>query len=201
MDGTGTKPELRRRILAARAAMSEAERDRAASAIRDAVLGLPGITMGGTVAAYYSVGSEPGTRKLVAALWRHGVYVLLPIFLPDGGLDWAVYEGPDSLSPAAYGLLEPTGPRYGADALRRVSTVICPALAVDRRGVRLGRGAGCYDRALSLVGPNTTTLAVTYDTELLGELPAEEHDRAVKGVVTPGSGVIRLPADGGDARG
>ncbi|RCV57100.1 5-formyltetrahydrofolate cyclo-ligase [Marinitenerispora sediminis] len=179
---------MRRRILAARQEMPAERREEAGSAIRDALLGLPELTMGGTVAAYYSVGTEPDTRRLVFALWKHGVYVLLPVLLPDGDLDWAAYEGPDSLAPAGRGLLEPTGPRYGPDAVRRAAAVVCPALAVDGSGRRLGRGAGCYDRVLARVGPHTLTIAVIYDTEAVPDLPAEPHDQPVRGVVTPGGG-------------
>ncbi|MFC7326657.1 5-formyltetrahydrofolate cyclo-ligase [Marinactinospora rubrisoli] len=197
MDVVGAKREMRRRILAARREMPAERRDRAGSAIRDALLAMPELTMGGTVAAYYSVGTEPDTRRLVAALWKHGCYVLLPVLLPGGDLDWAGYDGPDSLAPAGHGLLEPTGPRYGPDAVRRAAAVVCPALAVDEAGRRLGRGAGCYDRVLARVGPHTLTIAVIYDTEVVRELPAEPHDRPVRGVVTPGGGVRMLrPARG-----
>ncbi|MBB6173546.1 5-formyltetrahydrofolate cyclo-ligase [Nocardiopsis mwathae] len=185
------KREMRREILAARRAMPEAERAAAGPAIRDAVAALPELGMGGTVAAYFSVGTEPDTHRLVTTLWKRGTYVLLPVVMPDRSLDWAAYEGPDSLAPAGHGLLEPTGHRYGPDAVRTAAAVICPALAVDRAGRRLGRGAGCYDRALARVGPNTLTLAVIYDTELVASVPAEEHDLAVRAVVTPGRGVVR----------
>ena len=60
--------------------------------------------MAGTIAAYYSVGAEPDTRGLVYALWKRGSYVLLPVLRPDGDLDWASYEGPDSLVPGPRGL-------------------------------------------------------------------------------------------------
>ena len=60
--------------------------------------------MAGTIAAYYSVGAEPGTHGLVYALWKRGSYVLLPVLRPDGDLDWASYEGPDSLVPGPRGL-------------------------------------------------------------------------------------------------
>ncbi|MFC4563616.1 5-formyltetrahydrofolate cyclo-ligase [Nocardiopsis mangrovi] len=186
---TPTKRDARARILAARRAMPQAERAAAGPAIRDALAAEPLLTTGGTVAAYVSVGTEPDTRKLIATLWKQGTYVLLPVLLPGGDLDWAAYDGPDSLAPAGRGLLEPTGRRYGPDAVRRAAAVVCPALAVDRAGTRLGRGAGCYDRALARVGPNTLVLAVIYDTELLDTVPAEPHDRPVNGVVTPGRGV------------
>ncbi|WP_067972148.1 5-formyltetrahydrofolate cyclo-ligase [Nocardiopsis trehalosi] len=187
-----TKRGLRERALAARRALPEAERAGAGSAIRDTLTDLPLLTTGGTVAVHYSVGTEPDTRKLVAALWKHGTYVLLPVMLPGGELDWAAYDGPDSLAPAGHGLLEPTGPRYGPDAVRRAAAVLCPALAVDRSGGRLGRGAGCYDRALARVGPHTLVLAVIYDTELVERVPVEPHDRPVHGVVTPQRGVLRF---------
>ena len=93
------KAELRSRLLAARAGLTADERAAAGRQIRDALLSLPEMQMAGTVAAYYSVGAEPGTRSLVYALWKRGTYVLLPLLRPDGDLDWASYEGPDSLVP------------------------------------------------------------------------------------------------------
>lgn len=180
---------MRARILAARRKRTAEQRRRGGAAIRDALMEEPRLTMGGTVAVYYSVGTEPDTRRLVTTLWKRGTYVLLPVFLPDGELDWAAYDGPDSLAPAGHGLLEPTGHRYGPDALARAAAVVCPALAVDRSGLRLGRGAGCYDRALARTGPHTLAVAVVHDEELVESVPAEPHDRPVDGVVTPGGGL------------
>ena len=186
------KAELRQRFLAARAAMAPDERNAAARSIRDAVLSLPETGMAGTVAAYYSVGTEPGTRGLVYALWKRGSYVLLPRLRPGGGLDWASYEGPDSLAPARHGLLEPTAPGRGEDAIGRASLVIVPALAVDSSGTRIGRGLGCYDRALARVPPAVPTIALLYDGELVDSLPAEPHDQQVSMVARPGTGITRL---------
>ena len=91
--------------------------------------------MAGTVAAYYSVGTEPDSRGLIFALWKRGTYVLLPLLRPDGDLDWASYEGPDSLAPGPRGLLEPTEPPRGVTAITSADLVLVPALAVDRTGV------------------------------------------------------------------
>ncbi len=101
------KAALRRRLVAARARLTDAERAEAGHAVRDAVLALPETQMAGTAAAYYSVGTEPDTRGLVYALWKRGTYVLLPVLLPGGDLDWASYEGPDSLVPGPRGPLQP----------------------------------------------------------------------------------------------
>jgi 5-formyltetrahydrofolate cyclo-ligase len=147
------------------------------------------------VAAYYSIGTEPDTRGLVYALWKRGTYVLLPLLRPDGDLDWASYEGPDSLVPGPHGLAEPGEPPRGVQAVTRADVVLAPALAVDRAGNRLGRGGGSYDRALARVAPLIPVIALLYDEELLDRVPVESHDTPVRAAVRPGSGITWLPAD------
>ena len=106
--------------------------------------------------------------------------MLLPLLLPDGDLDWASYEGPDSLRPGPRGLTEPAEPPRGVTAVSSADLVLVPALAVDHSGLRLGRGGGSYDRALARVGAQVPTVALLYDTELVPVLPA--------GRMTSGSG-------------
>jgi 5-formyltetrahydrofolate cyclo-ligase len=191
--GAGAKASLRRRVLGARAGLSAEQRATAGSALRDAVLGVPEAQMAGTAAVYYSIGSEPGTHGLVYALWKRGTYVLLPVLRPDLDLDWASYEGPDSLRAGPRGLTEPAEPTRGVAAVSRADLVIVPALAVDRQGIRLGRGGGSYDRALARVGPQVPTIALLYDAELLDEVPAAPHDQRVRLVARPQTGITRLP--------
>jgi len=191
-----SKGVLRRRLVAARAAMSSSSRTEAGRLIRDHVLEMPEVAGAGTIAAYYSVGTEPDTRGLLFALWKRGSYVVLPVLLPDGDLDWASYEGPDSLSPGPRGLLQPAEPVRGPGTIARADVVLVPALAVDRSGQRLGRGGGSYDRALARVGPQVPTIALLYDSELLPRVPAEEHDQPVRAVARPGHGITWLPAPG-----
>ena len=186
------KAALRRRLAAARSRLTDAERAAAGRRLRDTVLDLPEAQMAGTVAAYYSAGTEPDTRGLVYALWKRGSYVLLPLLLPDGDLDWASYEGPDSLAAGPRGLLEPTERPRGPAAVSSADLVIVPALAVDRRGYRLGRGGGSYDRALARVGAPVPTIALLYDGELLDEVPVAPHDLAVRLAARPGEGITRL---------
>jgi 5-formyltetrahydrofolate cyclo-ligase len=183
------KAVLRRGYAAARAAVPEPDRIAAGRLIRDHVLELPQVAAAGTVAAYYSVGSEPDTRGLVFALWKRGSYVVLPVLLPDGDLDWASYEGPDSLAPGPRGLLQPVEPVRGPGTVARADIVLVPALAVDGRGHRLGRGGGSYDRALARVGSMVPTIALVYDGELAEQLPAEPHDRPVRAVARPSHGI------------
>jgi 5-formyltetrahydrofolate cyclo-ligase len=183
------KAALRARLLAARAELTEEQRTAAGRAIRDALLERPEVQMAGTIAAYYSVGAEPGTHGLIYALWKRGSYVLLPLLRPDQDLDWASYEGPDSLVPGPRGLLEPGEPPRGPGAVARADVVLAPALAVDRAGNRLGRGGGSYDRALARVGPLVPLIALVYDAELLDHVPAEPHDVKVRAAASPAAGI------------
>ncbi|MGH3177172.1 MAG: 5-formyltetrahydrofolate cyclo-ligase [Streptosporangiaceae bacterium] len=186
------KAELRAQVLARRSALPADQRATAGKLIRDAVLAAPQVQMAGTIAAYYSVGTEPSTHGLVYALWKRGSYVLLPVLLPGGDLDWASYEGPDSVTASERGLLEPTEPRRGVAAIASADLVIVPALAADRLGYRLGRGAGCYDRALARVGSAVPVIALLYDGELLDEIPSGPHDQRVNTVARPAEGITRL---------
>jgi 5-formyltetrahydrofolate cyclo-ligase len=187
------KGAVRRRLVTARAEMSADDRVAAGRLIRDHVLSLPQVAAAGTVAAYYSVGTEPATRSLVYALWKRGSYVVLPILGPDGDLDWASYEGPDSVVPGPRGLVQPAEPPRGPGTVSRADVVLAPAVAVDRAGNRLGRGGGSYDRALARVGGQVPVIALLYDTELVDAVPVEPHDRPVRAVARPGHGITWLP--------
>lgn len=191
--GADGKSSVRRRLVAARAAMSDDARAEAGRLVRDHLLELPEVSAAGTIAVYYSIGTEPDTHGLIFALWKRGSYVILPVLLPDGDLDWASYEGPDSLAPGPRGLLEPTEPGRGTGTVARADVVVVPALAVDGRGYRLGRGGGSYDRALARVGAQVPTIALLYDDELLPRVPAEPHDQRVRAVARPAHGITRLP--------
>ncbi|MET8623578.1 5-formyltetrahydrofolate cyclo-ligase [Kitasatospora sp. NPDC004669] len=183
------KTDLRTRLLTRRRALSAEGRAEAADALAGHAWELA--AAGATVAAYVSVGAEPGTRPLLDALREDGVRVLLPVLLPDNDLDWAEYAGPEALAPAGRGLLEPVGPRLGPEAVTAASLVLLPGLAVDRGGLRLGRGGGSYDRVLARLeraGAQPVLAVLLYEHELLERVPAESHDRPVDLAVTP-SGV------------
>ena len=142
----------------------------------------------GTVAAYASVGAEPPTGPLLDAL--RGRRVLLPVLLDDDDLDWAALSA-DGLTAGRRGLQEPIGPRLGRDAVAACDLVVVPALRVDRRGTRLGRGGGSYDRALARA--RGRVVALLHDGELVDALPADPHDVPVDAVALPSTGVVHLP--------
>lgn len=163
-----SKQSLRSQLLAARTALAPEART-AGDAARTAALA---VLLNGRVAAYLSFGTEPGTAGLLTPS------TLVPVVRPDADLDWRAYGG---------------GPPLGVTALAACDVVLVPALAVDRRGVRLGRGGGSYDRALRRA--RGLVVALLHEGELVDSLPAEPHDVPVHAVALP-SGILRLRETG-----
>ncbi|MFE4870959.1 5-formyltetrahydrofolate cyclo-ligase [Streptomyces sp. NPDC056682] len=195
-DQTTEKALLRRGILDARRRLGDDDLRASARALADQALALPELARATTVAAYVSVGREPDTRALIDALRGRGARVLLPVLLADNDLDWAAYEGPEHLVAAGRGLLEPDGARLGPDAVTAADTVLLPGLAVDARGMRLGRGGGSYDRVLARIdacGKAPALVVLLYANEVVARVPEEPHDHPVQAAVTP-CGVTRFGA-------
>lgn len=183
-----TKTDLRGRLLAARRDLSPTVRTSAAAAVQAATTRWVRAQRPRLVAAYAPMPGEPGGPDLPSVLLAAlppGARLLLPLLLPDNDLSWAAYSG--DLSPGRLGLSEPPGPRLGTTAVSTADLVIVPALGVDHRGRRLGRGGGSYDRALARVD-TARTVALLHDGELLPEVPTAAHDRRVGAVVTPRGG-------------
>ncbi|HET6856871.1 MAG TPA: 5-formyltetrahydrofolate cyclo-ligase [Streptomyces sp.] len=183
------KAGLRRELLDMRNRLTRDDVQETDAALARRALRLPELVDARTVAAYVSIGREPGTHALLDALRARGVRVLLPVLLADNDLDWAEYEGADLLVRARFGLLEPGGARLGVHAVLEADAVLLPGLAVDSRGMRLGRGGGSYDRVLARLdaaGVTPYLVVLLYDNEVVARVPKEPHDHPVRAVVTPG---------------
>jgi 5-formyltetrahydrofolate cyclo-ligase len=181
-DDRGSKERLRREHLAARSDPAGAA-DRASGDAARTTLLVAALAGAGCVTCYLSVGREPDTTDLIARLDAAGCRVLLPRLRPDGGLD-LVDRGP--LVAGLRGIPAATGPAVDPSL---ADVWLVPALAVDRRGVRLGRGGGAYDRELPADRP---VVALLHAGELVEALPAEPHDRPVTRVALPHA-LVDLP--------
>lgn len=197
--GAEAKKRVRRALRASRSARTPDQRAEAASALAVRLGSIPEVAAlvqagGGVVAAYASLGDEPGTGPLRELLALSGVRVLLPVIRPDGDLDWGWDF--DDLVPREHRLAIPEpvvdaslGTGAAGLAAAGCAVVLVPALAVDRAGHRLGQGGGFYDRLLADVprhvdgGP--LLVAVVHDDEVLDALPHEPHDRPVDAALTP----------------
>ncbi|WP_234391267.1 5-formyltetrahydrofolate cyclo-ligase [Nocardia suismassiliense] len=192
MPGEREKHAWRTEILARRAAMPAAEH---AAEVAALVTAVGQLDVGEWVCAYVPMRGEPGSTEMLDTVRTAGARVLVPVTGPPGPLNWAEYTGPDSLRRARFGLLEPTGEVLPTDAIGQADLVLVPALAVDRRGVRLGRGAGYYDRTLAAAAPQARLVAVVRDDELVDRLPEQPHDVRMGWALTPRGGLHRLVED------
>ena len=168
------KAGLRAQVRAARKALSGEQIEQSRAGVRaqvlarmdsDTALGRPWRR----VFAYEPLRDEPGSVQLLAAMVDRGASIYVPRLLPDRDLDWTRWTDSTTL---------------GRGAVAEASVVLVPALAVDRSGMRLGRGGGSYDRALARLSPDTQVIAVLHPGELLAFVPTESWDRPVGAVVT-----------------
>jgi 5-formyltetrahydrofolate cyclo-ligase len=194
---TAGKAALREQLLAARRCVADDVRAAEARLLSERLELV--VNSGSTVCAYVPVGTEPGSIEILDMLLRRSGRVLLPVARTTADdapmpLRWGEYQ-PGALISGRWGLLEPPEPWLPESTLAEASLVIVPALAVDRRGVRLGRGRGFYDRSLDGRNPQARLIAMVRDAEFVDELPAEPHDVPMTHALTPRRGLIALLPD------
>ncbi|OBH56397.1 5-formyltetrahydrofolate cyclo-ligase [Mycobacterium colombiense] len=194
---TTSKAALRDQLLAARRHVADDVRANEARQLCERLEALESIvTSDSTICAYVPVGTEPGSIEMLDMLLRRTERVLLPVARTAADntplpLSWGEYR-PGTLTTGRWGLLEPPQPWLPSSALAQAGVVLVPALAVDRRGARLGRGRGFYDRSLGGRDPHARLIAVVRDAEVLDEVPADPHDIPMTHALTPRQGLIDL---------
>jgi 5-formyltetrahydrofolate cyclo-ligase len=191
---TAGKAALREQLLAARRCVADDVRAAEARLLSERLELV--VSSGSTVCAYVPVGAEPGSIEMLDMLLRRSGRVLLPVARTTADdtpmpLLWGEYR-PGALISGRWGLLEPPEPWLPESTLAEAGLVIVPALAVDRRGMRLGRGRGFYDRSLDGRNPQAPLIAMVRDAEFVDELPAEPHDVPMTHALTPQRGLIAL---------
>jgi len=195
---TAGKAALREKLLAARRCVADDVRAAEARLLTERLALV--VNSESTVCAYVPVGTEPGSIEMLEMLRRRSGRVLLPVARTTADdtpmrLRWGEYR-PGALISGRWGLLEPPEPWLPESSLAEAGLVIVPALAVDRRGVRLGRGRGFYDRSLDGRNPQARLIAMVRDAEFVDELPAEPHDVPMTHALTPRRGLVTLFPDG-----
>lgn len=138
-----------------------------------------------TVASYLSYGEEPDTAKINQSIIASGKRLLLPRTDELGIITWI--ESNEKMT-VEHGrknrkFAQPHGDTFNGE----IDVVICPALRVDRSGVRLGQGGGSYDRALIEADTHRAwKVALLHDEEVSSEpLPFEPHDVRMDAVALP----------------
>jgi len=138
---------------------------------------------GGTVMVYSSKELEVNTRPLIDELLASGTPVIVPIIVrEDVSLRLSYLEDPSVLVISTFGVPEPIGSEIPARP-GDVDTIILPMLGFDRRGGRLGYGAGYYDRFLAR-NPRIRRIGIAFSCQEAGEVPCDENDIHMNLIVT-----------------
>lgn len=87
----------------------------------------------------------------------------------------------DHLVVGPLGVLHPKKRKYCDPG--KIDVVVIPALAFDRQGNRLGRGAGYYDRFLSGIPGNIYKIGLAFSFQVLEQLPSQPHDIKVDKII------------------
>lgn len=171
------KNELRHRMRTQKGLLTDAERREAAAAVFAAVERTAAFLLADSILMYHSLPDELSTREFIAK-WAERKRFFLPR-VNGVNLEILPYDS-TRMHLGAFHIEEPDGDEVTDPA--SLELIIVPAVAMDRRGNRLGRGKGFYDRLLA--GTRATTIGVGYDFQLVDELPVEPHDAAVDFVIT-----------------
>jgi 5-formyltetrahydrofolate cyclo-ligase len=183
------KAPLRQRVLAARAALSPQWRRQASGLIAERVLRLidraaPAMQ---SIALYASFGEEVETHALIAKLLERRLRVALPYVIHHPRfLEMRVIDRfPEGLRLSRHGVLQPE-PLACPEilSLEAIDLALIPGVAFDRRGGRLGMGAGYYDRWLATGERRGLALGLAFGEQVVDAVPVDPWDRRLDGVVT-----------------
>lgn len=124
-----------------------------------------------TVLLYHSLPDEVDTHPFIRK-WSGKKRILLPVVQGEE-LELRIYKGEETLVTGAYGIGEPTGETFTDYAA--IDLVLVPGVAFDRKGNRLGRGKGYYDRLLPHL-PAARKIGICFPFQIVEEVPAESFD-------------------------
>jgi 5-formyltetrahydrofolate cyclo-ligase len=169
------KQTLRVQSLGRRTAIAPATQ--AAAAEKIAALFLAHHFQSQVIAAYQPMRAELDPRPLLAQLHQSKKQIVLPA-LEQNQIVFRLYEEGAPLIEGQFGILEPT-----PDSLvLKPELVLLPCLAFDRKGTRLGYGAGHYDRALK--DSSALKVGLAFACQELDSIPKEPHDVALDMILT-----------------
>lgn len=175
------KKLLRSEIRAAEKQLSPAYRCASSASINACLLSLPEYRAAETVFAFVGTAHEIDTAQLLQDALRSGKRLCVPLCTGPGIMELRCLSSLEDLTPGAYGIPEPKASCPAVDD-DEVDFAVIPCLSCDRKGRRLGKGGGFYDRFLSAY--RSTAVLVCQERLMREEIPTESHDCVIPLVVT-----------------
>ena len=173
-----TKAEWRRALLTARAAIPEVARCKGSAAIMAHVRRLPCFEEARSILGYVALGAEADPASLLASMVDSGRAVFVPPSIDfDAEPRWVSWND-HSRGDVVRGL--------SARCLAFPVIAIVPGVGFDDRGMRLGRGSGFYDRALTQLrqAGNVHAVGLAFECQIVADLPSDAWDQRVDIVVS-----------------
>jgi len=172
------KDDIRRRVKAQKTLLDDTDRESAAARVFGLLEHTAAFLMADRILMYHSLPDELSTRSFIRK-WAERKRFYLPRV---NGLNLEILPYDEqSLSLGSFHIEEPTG--NDTASVDDMELIVVPAVAYDRRGNRVGRGKGYYDRLLRET--SALKVGVGYDFQLMEEeIPAEPHDVRVDVVIT-----------------
>jgi 5-formyltetrahydrofolate cyclo-ligase len=135
---------------------------------------------------YISGDYEVATDNIIKRSYAYGKIVVLPAFDPvkfEMNL-MKVDNFEKDLVTGPRGVLEPDASRCKIVPLERIDIAVLPGLAFDEKGARLGSGKGYYDRLIPRLAITTRKVALTFEEQIVPQIPMESHDKHVDIIIT-----------------
>ena len=177
------KARLRCERLAARDALTQAERQQKSRAMTERGASVIPLTPGAVVSGFMPIRSEADIRPLMEALRTQGARLVLPVVLDRETIIFRAFEVDAPLVRTGFGT---TGPGEDAQVLDP-DILLVPLSVFDGHGQRIGYGAGHYDRAIARLhgkGRFPILIGVAFDCQEVPSVPAEPHDVPLHAVLT-----------------
>ncbi len=175
------KAKARERMKEMRAALTSKYVNDNSERIFERLTGLPELKDAGSVLIYSHFANEVKTGGLAGWLLFYGKQVFLPVV--DGDKLLVANMKSSALELNHFGIAQPNKHKAAIVPVEDMDVIVCPGLAFDRSGSRIGFGKGYYDGLLA--GARAFKIGLAYDFQVIGKIDAEAHDVQMDMVVTP----------------
>jgi len=181
------KQALRSRYRQACEALTPATRREKAGQLFYHIMQTPLYRQAQVIMVFVGTGWEVPTHEFIKEALNDGKRVVLPYCSNDGS-SLGVGEIIDffrDVVPGKYNIPEPVVRVRDTLPVKDIDLVLCPGVAFDRYGGRLGRGKGYYDRFFARLPHEIPIWGIAFSCQIHGEyLPVRQHDMPINGVVT-----------------
>ncbi len=175
-----TKQAIRNKILRELKRQKEAGRERKNRRIKKKLFGTRAFKKAKTVMFYISLVGEVDTKKMIKEAHNLGKIILVPVCC-NRNIMACMLDTKAKLKKGPYGVWEPVNRK--PVSLKNPGLVVVPGLAFDKRGNRLGRGKGYYDRFLRTIPQDVPSIGLAFDFQVLPFVPSTATDVRVRRVI------------------